>query len=63
VQDAGEPFVRGLDPADARAFFAARGLTLAGDELTTDAARRLAVDGAEAIPDIYRLATLAVLAG
>jgi methyltransferase (TIGR00027 family) len=59
VQDAGEPFVTGLHPADARAFFAARGLTMTGDESTTDAARRLDVVGAEAIPDIYRLASLA----
>jgi cyclopropane-fatty-acyl-phospholipid synthase len=41
-------------PADARAFFAARGLTLQTDESTTDAALRLSVAGAEAIPDIYR---------
>jgi len=60
VRDAGEPFQTGLDPADARAFFAARNLTLLADESTTQAARRLGVAKADTIPEIYRLATLEV---
>ncbi len=58
VRGAGEPFRTALDPADARAFFAARGLTLREDESTRAAALRLGVGGAERIPGFYRLATL-----
>ncbi|MGO9759754.1 MAG: class I SAM-dependent methyltransferase [Solirubrobacteraceae bacterium] len=60
VRDAGEPFQTGLDPAEARTFFAARNLTLLADESTTQAARRLGVAKADTIPEIYRLATLEV---
>jgi methyltransferase (TIGR00027 family) len=60
VRDVGEPFRTGLDPDHARAFFAARGLALLGDESTADAAQRLGTDNAHTIPAFYRLATVAV---
>ncbi|MGD1058174.1 MAG: SAM-dependent methyltransferase [Solirubrobacteraceae bacterium] len=60
VHDAGEPFQTGLDPIHAPAFFAARNLTLLGDESTTQAARRLDVPKAHTIPDMYRIATLQI---
>lgn len=60
VSDVGEPFRTGLDPSQAPAFFAARGLGLRHDESTAEAARRLGVAGARDIPDFYRLATLEV---
>ncbi len=60
VRDAGEPFQTGLDPSQAPAFFAARGLTLRHDESTADAARRLGRPDARAIPGFYRLASLTV---
>lgn len=62
VQEAGEPFRTGLDPTKASAFFAARNLILNHDESTTDAARRLGIEKAHAIPDMYRLATLQIVA-
>jgi methyltransferase (TIGR00027 family) len=58
VRDVGEPFITGLAPERAAAFFAARRLILRGDESTTEAARRLGVAEAETIPDMYRLAAL-----
>jgi methyltransferase (TIGR00027 family) len=58
VSDVGEPFRTGLDPHQAAAFFAERGLRLSEDESTTAAARRLGVVGAETIPDVYRVVTL-----
>lgn len=60
VNDAGEPFQTGIDPIHAQAFFAARNLTLQGDESTTQAARRLGVPKAHTIPDMYRIATLQI---
>jgi methyltransferase (TIGR00027 family) len=58
VNDVGEPFQTGIDPADAQTFFAARNLTLQNDESTTHAAHRLGIPNAHTIPDMYRLATL-----
>jgi methyltransferase (TIGR00027 family) len=60
VRDVGEPFRTGLDPSHAQAFFAQRKLSLRHDESTTEAALRLGVEGAQSIPDFYRLATLEV---
>lgn len=60
VHDAGEPFQTGLDPVQAKAFFAARNLALLGDESTMQAALRLGVPKAHTIPDMYRLATLQI---
>lgn len=60
VEAVGEPFQTGLHPDRARAFFAERDLILREDESTTEAARRLGVDDADAIPRLYRLATLEV---
>lgn len=60
VHDAGEPFQTGLDPTHAKAFFAARNLTLQNDESTTQAAHRLGAPKAHMIPDMYRLATLQI---
>jgi methyltransferase (TIGR00027 family) len=60
VGEVGEPFLSGLDPAQAPAFFAARHLELCSDESTADAARRLGVAGAQGIPGFYRLASLRV---
>jgi methyltransferase (TIGR00027 family) len=60
VRDVGEPFQTGLDPSQAKAFFAARGLRLRSDESTADAARRLGRSGAHAIPGFYRLAIVEV---
>ena len=57
VRDVGEPFRTGLDPDQARAFFAQRKLSLHHDESTTEAALRLGVAGARSIPGFYRLAT------
>ncbi len=60
VSDVGEPFRTGLDPTEASAFFAERGLGLRSDESTADAAQRLGTGDAHAIPGFYRLATVAV---
>ncbi|HTU79526.1 MAG TPA: SAM-dependent methyltransferase [Solirubrobacteraceae bacterium] len=58
VGDVDEPFLTGLDPAQAPAFFAARGLLVREDQSTTEAARRLGQRDAETIPPFYRLALL-----
>jgi methyltransferase (TIGR00027 family) len=60
VEDVGEPFQTGLHPDRAEAFFAERDLILRNDESTTEAARRLGVANADAIPSLYRLAPLEV---
>jgi methyltransferase (TIGR00027 family) len=60
VEDAGEPFITGLDPADAPRFFAERGLALLWDESTRESAERLLPDKADAIPGFYRVAGLEV---
>jgi methyltransferase (TIGR00027 family) len=60
ARDVGEPFQTGLDPSQARAFFAQRKLCLHHDESTTEAGMRLGVAGAQSIPSFYRLATLSV---
>jgi methyltransferase (TIGR00027 family) len=60
VEDAGEPFITGLDPASAPAFFAARGFELLGDESTRDSAKRLRPAEAEAMRGFYRVALLEV---
>jgi methyltransferase (TIGR00027 family) len=62
VSDVGEPFRTGLDPGEACAFFAARGLGLLSDESTAEAAARLGTGKARAIPGFYRLATVVVQA-
>jgi methyltransferase (TIGR00027 family) len=63
VSGAGEPFRTGLDPARAADFFSERGMLLLRDESTAEAARRLGVGAAEAIPGFYRLALLDPVAG
>lgn len=60
VRDVAEPFRTGLHPEHAASFFAARELRLCSDETTTEAAARLRVRHAEAIPSFYHLATLEV---
>jgi hypothetical protein len=58
VSEVGEPFRTGLAPERAGEFFAARGFELREDESTAQAARRLGVDGAQALPEFYRPARL-----
>jgi methyltransferase (TIGR00027 family) len=60
VDNAGEPFITGLDPTLAAKFFAERGLHLLADESTRDSAERLDPGAAPAIPDFYRVAVLEV---
>jgi methyltransferase (TIGR00027 family) len=60
VEDSGEPFITGLDPADAPAFFAERGLELLTDESTRESAVRLRPDEADKMPGFYRVALLEV---
>jgi methyltransferase (TIGR00027 family) len=60
VEDAGEPFITGLDPARAAEFFADRRLALVTDESTRDGAERLLPERAEEIPGFYRVALLEV---
>jgi methyltransferase (TIGR00027 family) len=60
VDQAGEPFVTGLDPSGAAEFFAVRGLRLLADSSTRELAERLAPSAASAIPDFYRVAVLDV---
>jgi methyltransferase (TIGR00027 family) len=61
VDNAGEPFITGLDPSMAAEFFAERGLRLLADESTRDSAQRLDPGAAPAIPDFYRVALLEVV--
>jgi methyltransferase (TIGR00027 family) len=61
VDDAGEPFITGLDPALAADFFAERGLRLVANESTRDSAERLAPAAASTIPGFYRVALLEVV--
>jgi methyltransferase (TIGR00027 family) len=61
VRDVGEPFRTGLDPSQAGAFFAARGLSLCSDQSTADTAHRLSRPDAHTIPPFYRLAAVEVL--
>lgn len=63
VEDAGEPFVTGLDPAAADRFFAERGLELLHDGSTREWASRLAPRAAAKIPDFYRVAVLEIVSG
>jgi methyltransferase (TIGR00027 family) len=60
VEQAGEPFITGLDPPEAAGFFAARGLHLVADKSTREWARILAPHDASKIPDVYRVAVLDV---
>jgi O-methyltransferase involved in polyketide biosynthesis len=60
VEDAGEPFITGLDPARAAEFFGDRRLALVSDESTRDGAERLLPERAEEIPGFYRVALLEV---
>jgi methyltransferase (TIGR00027 family) len=60
VNQAGEPFITGLDPSASESYFADRGLRLLEDQSTKDHARRLAPDEVETIPDLYRVALLEV---
>jgi len=60
VDNAGEPFITGLDPSIAGEFFTERGLRLLADESTRDSAQRLDPGAAAAIPDFYRVALLEV---
>ena len=60
VEDAGEPFITGLDPAHAPRFFAERGLELLSDESTRESAARLRPDDADEMPGFYRVAELEV---
>jgi methyltransferase (TIGR00027 family) len=58
VDQAGEPFITGLDPSAAADFFAERGLHLLADASTRELAARLAPSAANTIPDFYRVAVL-----
>ena len=58
VDDAGEPFVTGLDPSAAVEFFGERGLNLLTDASTRELAERLDPSAASTIPDFYRVAVL-----
>lgn len=61
VVEAGEPFVTGLAPHEAPAFFAARGLTLRSDVSTREAAAaHLPAREVARIPPIYRVAELSL---
>ena len=62
VEQAGEPFVTGLDPSAATDFFALRGLHLLADNSTREMAERLAPSAARTIPGFYRVAVLDVAA-
>jgi methyltransferase (TIGR00027 family) len=61
VDNAGEPFITGIDPSHAADFFAERGLRLLADESTRESAERLDPRAAHAIPDFYRVALLEVV--
>jgi methyltransferase (TIGR00027 family) len=60
VEDAGEPFITGLDPSDAPRFFAERGLELLSDESTRESAQRLLPRNADGMLGFYRVAELEV---
>jgi methyltransferase (TIGR00027 family) len=60
VDQAGEPFVTGLDPSAAADVFAVRGLHLLADSSTRELAERLAPSAASTIPGFYRVAVLDV---
>jgi methyltransferase (TIGR00027 family) len=60
VEEAAEPFITGLEPTRAPAFFAERGFELLDDESTRDSAARLRPAEVDEMPGFYRVALLEV---